>query len=756
MRWRSAWWPGHARRMLVGSRKKQTTGFQYLFGIHMGLCRGAIDELIEIRVGDKTAWTGSVTSSQTIQINAPDLFGGDKGEGGIRGSLDVMMGEPTQPINPRLAAMVNGLVSAARGVTSLFYDGLVTSNNPYPKRWSMRVRRATKGWDGDAWYPEKAVISLAGGAVRAMNPAHILYACLTDRNWGRGLDRGRIDDAAFRRAADTLWSEGFGLCLRWTRQTSVSEFMQSIMEYIGAAQYPDRRTGLITLRLVRGGYDAATLPLFTPDTGLLSIEDDDVSSADNVVNQVIVKWRDPRDNEVRQVRDNNLGSIQATGRVSTSTLELLGLPTSSLALRVARRELDAAAGGLKRLKIRLDRRGRRIDPAGVFRIQDLRRGIQDMVLRAVDIQRGPIDAGIITVSSLQDVFSLPSTSYVQEQPGTWTPPNRTPAPSPNRALKEATYRDLASLLDAPNLALLDPAAGYLTCSAQRPGGLAVNYVLATRVGTGAFGEVATGDWCPTAVLATALDRTGTAVALTAGIDLDGVAVGSWALVDDEIVRVAAIDPQTQTAVFARGCIDTVPSLHAAGARVWFAEDYAAADLTEYAVGQTVQAKVLTRTSGGQLAEALAPTDSLAMNRRQIRPYPPGRLRVNGDAYPAEAWGSGGVLTASWAHRDRLLQADQLIDSEQISIGPEPGTTYTARWYVNDVLVRTQAAIVGTSDTFIPAAGSGGKTVRVEVEAVRDGYRSWQAATHAFVYIARLLTESSDRLLTEGGDLIILE
>ncbi|MGV8664296.1 hypothetical protein ACV357_35315, partial [Pseudomonas aeruginosa] len=81
----------------------------------------------------RTAWKGWVMSNETIQIQAGELFGGDRAEGGIRGLLDVMFGVPGQPVNPRLAAMVGGLVPAFRGVSTAFFDGELCALNRYPK-----------------------------------------------------------------------------------------------------------------------------------------------------------------------------------------------------------------------------------------------------------------------------------------------------------------------------------------------------------------------------------------------------------------------------------------------------------------------------------------------------------------------------------------------------------------------------------------------------------------------------------------------
>ena len=80
----------------MGMSKSVVIGYRYYMGIHMGLGRGPVNELVEIKAGGNTAWSGSVTASQQISIDKPKLFGGDKKEGGIQGPLWVMMGEPTQ------------------------------------------------------------------------------------------------------------------------------------------------------------------------------------------------------------------------------------------------------------------------------------------------------------------------------------------------------------------------------------------------------------------------------------------------------------------------------------------------------------------------------------------------------------------------------------------------------------------------------------------------------------------------------------
>ncbi|WP_408952101.1 phage tail protein [Lysobacter sp. Hz 25] len=737
----------------MGSSKKQTVGHRYLFGLHMGLSRGPLDELVEIQVGDREAWKGSITKTGRIFINKPDLFGGDKGEGGIKGWLDVLMGEAAQAVLPALGALHGVPTPAFRNVTTQYFDGQIAANNPYPKPWKMRVRRALMGWDGAPWYPEKAVIWLASNAIRAMNPAHILVECLTNRDWGRGLDRGVLDEASYRRAADTLHAEGFGLCLRWNRQSSIADFMQVVIDHIGAAQYTDRSTGRLTLKLLRDDYLVEDLPVFDYESGLLAIEEDEGAAQDGAINQLIVTWYDPIKDEERQIRVEDLAGIQATGGVASSNTEYKGLPTAELAGRVGMRDLTIACSGLKRLKLRFDRRGGVLAPGGVFRIRDPFRGLDNLVLRVGTFDDGKLVEGAITVAAVQDVFGLPATAYLEPQPPVWLPPDRVPQPSPNRRLIEASYRDLATTLSAPALAAVPADAGVVLAAAEQATGLALNYVLTTRVGSGEYTEVGVGDWCPTAMLVDSMDATTLVVQLASGRGLDQVAAGTAAMVEDEVVRVVAIDPQAQTATLARGCADTAPAPHTAGARIWFYEDYVANDPTDYSVGEIVQAKLLTRTSSAQLDPALAPVDSIKLAQRQARPYPPGDLKLNGQRYPPSI---DGDLVVSWAHRDRRLQADQLVDHGQGSIGPEAGTAYVLRQL--DAIVGqaldSPAALTGNNYTS-PLRGA--YRVRAEIGTTRDGLASWQRATHTFDFKNGLLrTETGDELITEAGDYLLIE
>lgn len=171
----------------------------------------------------------------------------------------------------------------------------------------------------------------------------------------------------------------------------------------------------------------------------------------------------------------------------------------------------------------------------------------------------------------------------------------------------------------------------------------------------------------------------------------------------------------------------MPVAHAEGTRIWFYDDFSAAAEVEYTQGVQVQTKVLTRTGSGILDMAIAPFDTTAVQARAAKPYPPGQLRINGQAWPAAITGE---LTVSWAHRDRIIQSDELIDANAASVGTGAGQTYRLRIYSGPSLRRTYSGLTGTSKTYTTAdeTANGGPfpSLRIVLDVEQSGQYSTQA------------------------------
>lgn len=185
---------------------------------------------------------------------------------------------------------------------------------------------------------------------------------------------------------------------------------------------------------------------------------------------------------------------------------------------------------------------------------------------------------------------------------------------------------------------------------------------------------------------------------------DDRVAGMGVMIDDEIVKLVSWDDDAQTIEVQRGCADTVPVAHDDESRVWFFDPHVGSDGVKYAGSQHVAVKVrpVTSTSAPLNAQNVLPLP-LVFGFRFGRPYPPGNLLVNGGQW----WGLPKVISAidpnlvlTWAHRDRILQADQLIPHTESSIGPEPGTTYELQVLTTgDSLLNQYVGITGDTHTY---------------------------------------------------------
>src|SRR5690606_12288668 len=107
----------------------------------------------------------------------------------------------------------------------------------------------------------------------------------------------------------------------------------------------------------------------------------------------------------------------------------------------------------------------------------------------------------------------------------------------------------------------------------------------------------------------------------------------------------------------------------------------------WAAGETLAIRLLPETGRGTLAFTLAPEDSVTLDRRGIRPLPPGRVQANGRYAPDVDALIADDLVLTWTHRDRLTQTSPVIvDHTASSIGPEPGVGYAieVRWIDPDI------------------------------------------------------------------------
>ena len=802
---------------LFGS-KKLTTGYKYFMGLHMGFCRG-LDDLVEIKVGDKTAWTGTLSSSNQsdVKIDAPELFGGDKAEGGIVGVLSICKGAANQDVLPGLAMMYGkvvregyftndnaggyygqsgvwippviepGVVPAYRGVVTAFFDGLICSNSPYPKPWLFRVRRTVADWDGAVWYPEKASIWLSENQIKAMNPAHIIYEAQTNRVWGRGFSSSQLDLESFKIAADQLYAENFGICMAWRRKESLTEFIQQVVNNVGASIFLDRMTGLWKLVLIRDNYNLETLPSFNMSTGLLEVIEDNNASNDIAANQVIVTYRDPISNQDQTIAADNIAAINKYGVISENKT-YAGIPTATLAGRIASRDMKISQSGLKRFKLVFDRRAYALQPMSVFKLNMPEQGVESIIVRAVRVEHDSLTNGQITITVLQDVFGLPQQSYIKTQPNLNQPIDYTarlpkislvnPAENEFRFV-QLSYYDLCTQFETSKSVEMNTHYMGLMIKELSPQHLYFNMWTQHKywkaedknVWQIVYNDNATmGHFSLTARIVEAMPFGYEEITVALNVSLNKLAqirIGSAALINDEILKVKNIDLVTGLVTFGRGCVDSVPAHHLADSEIWFYEDSFSAGsrgykrLTEPLIPGVDDINVIAQTftkydhtpkilidlglqdkkwkasdDPGEVEGLLLGTISAKMYSRAYAPYPPSYVLYNG-LVPNSTYMQKTLEKMSWRGRNKFSQGADLFEQAQQSVDFEQGAIVQLRlkiYLYNDVVYRTKTfgtqLSVNVLEEFILIEDAYKVETRLWVTAAIDSFSS-QVATFEF-------------------------
>ncbi|MCR6497103.1 phage tail protein [Thermomonas sp. S9] len=734
-----------------GKSKKQTVGYRYRMGLHLVLCQGPVDAVQEIQVGDRTAWGDASRAPLPsghglgrIRIDAPRLFGGDEREGGVVGDVDVMGGAPTQGRNDYLMGRLGAAIPAFRGVLSLVARKiLLATNNPYLKPWAVRVRRFTAGWHDTGWGLTEAEVRAwdadTGAFVTVgMNPAHILVQCLTDPHWGMGYPLSAIGNG-FGQAASVLASEQFGLNLIWTRQQPIESFIAQVLDHIGGILYVDPERGTFELKLLRDDYWIDDLPLLGPDE-IVRMERFERAQWGELPNEITVVYTDWATGGEATVSVQNLAAIQLQGGVINQRRDYPGVNFGPLAARLALRDLRTLGSPLARMTFTIAPSAleRPPLPGDVFLLHWPRLGIERMVVRVTGIDTGALGAIEWRIEAVEDVFGMTDTVLSPPPPPIEEPP-LAPLPPALVLAVEVPYWELARNLSRADLAQITDTDTYVGALAAAGGQGQLNWRLATGPGSASLEAVATEDYAPLLRLEAALpasEADALTVPVTALASPERLSIGDYAYLVDaagqirEAVAILAFDATAGTVDLARGVLDTTPQMHPAGTRLVGVGEWLAAETAERAPGESVFVAAIPRTTGAEGDAVLAANGApLVLAGRQARPYPPGRVRLNGQQEPAVI---AGDLILTWAHRDRTQQTAYLVRQDEGDIGPEPGTSYTVRLRDrNGTLVRTQSGLTGNTWTWDVAsaavdAGAEGDLITIEIEAEREGLVSWQA------------------------------
>ena len=551
------------------------------------------------------------------------------------------------------------------------------------------------------------------------NPALCLYECLTDTEWGLGVPHGRIDDAAFISAAQTLATEGHGYSRMVQEQTSVDDLMAEIEAEIDGLVYLDS-TGRWTIRLIRDDYAKDDLVVID-DSNILGIQDLERKTYEDPTNSVTVSYSDRgRDYENNDVTAFDQASLQESGLEERNSRQTLaGVTNEALAVSIANRMVRQLSTPQATMRLTVDRSLWHLEPGQPVLVRTAQLGLDEMVMRVTKLNLGRPGSDSLALTLTEDVFSSPSQESLIPATGS----------------VNGDFGDAISALDADQQVAIEAprrlvdlsGATYNTAHRVAVAGGQISQMTSLRVDVdGGIDRTVLFVSYP-AKLAKGLGReTGTAtpsIALVADDapsvaamfkpSPDAEALDNLILVGDELMLVSSAHLSGDEVVLStvyRGVLDTAQTTHAAGTPVFVLKPTSSILAEQFSVGDSPVIDLRPRFGAATVSAGDAIDMTLTVGDRYNKPYPPSRILVNGEPWAEAAAFSDldettgltvGLIRRSWRCTSFLDALD--TDAEDLDSGylAADSTSHTVRVYVIDPVTNERAAnnaLLWTGDT----------------------------------------------------------
>lgn len=528
---------------------------------------------------------------------------------------------------------------------------------------------------------EDQITNILSGAFNLftdLNPAHILRDVLISPTSDGSGDTSEIG-STFATVAQTLFDEGLGLSFFWQNPSDKESFKANVERHISGVCYRDN-TGVWQIKLIRPDYTVGSLVTYD-DSKIVEWLDYEKPQQAELPNSITVVYTRRDNGEEASVTLHNVAAIQSVGRVINEKLTFEGVTRPSLANKIAQRELIAKTQPLAKGSFRAAYLDTTLNLGSAFIVNEPRMGINNVVCRITEIEEGdPTDNSVI-IRFVEDVFAFDTAN---DSFGSGEDPvvvvDDSALPSNIVLFEEVQYYDQVlqrGQTEINDALTTDPGLGNWQIGGDRPNNRHINAEV-VRYDYPNWINVSTTSLMPVWVLSAEMGRAADVTTFTAPeTTREGeVAVGARIQIDDEIMRVDSVSISSGVATFTvgRGCLDTVPRVHAAGSYAMLYEGYTTSDGVDYTDGESIKTRFLPRTSTDTLLLGLASDNDLTMASRAFRPLPVGQLQVDGSYEPSGV--VSGLVSVTWAHRSRLLQTTTSIDDHTAGdIGPEAGVSY---------------------------------------------------------------------------------
>jgi len=566
-----------------------------------------------------------------------------------------------------------------------------------------------------------------------INPIHKIREILTD-DTAMNKPEFDVNDVNFMKAADRIWDEGLGISWSITEKSCI-DAINELCSHIEAGIRVNRQTGLYEMVLFRDDWFEESEIHSLAENKIKSMQIDPINVED-VKNYLNVSHYDRENIKDASFSIAENASIKnAGGFANAEAADFPYFMNQRNAAIVAQWKLKQFTTpcwkGTFTTGLYEARKWNRYD---IVKLNWSRKGIANLPVRIMSINLGDGVDNTVSIEFVEVVpFSdeLTSTVVIDDKIDTVPLP---PQPAVFKAFELSYFEAVQSQgqRTVDDELALNSDMGYVAAVAQRPQNNSLNAQLHTDAGAG-YENSAVIHYCETALIDQDIDRLATSFILKSVGDMDSVRVGSQIFINDEIMVYQAYDDLTKVLTVKRGALDTMPLNHVANSILYFADDFVSADPTEYMNGEIVDVKAVTTTPSGVLNLDDVDAQSVEIQSRAIRPYPPANVQINGEYFPAEIETD---LVLTWVDRNRQQQTGgSILGWYESGVTLEADVTYQLILIERDqdlIELRTQNLSLGTLNTYTfatSAMDANTRTIEIILKSLRNGYECIQPFSH---------------------------
>ena len=587
-----------------------------------------------------------------------------------------------------------------------------------------------------------------------INPIHKIREILTD-DTAMNKPQSSVNDDNFTAAADRIFDEGLGIS--WAiQEKTCKEAIDELLYHIEAGIRVNRQTGKYEVVLFRDDLiDFDNLLSF----GKHNIKDfsPEVANADELVNVLNVSYYDRINIKDSAFNVYENGNVRTTNQEITQDVKFPYFMNLRNSEKVANWKLKQLSTPTWKGSFTTGiYEARKLNRYDVIKLTWSDLDIVDLPVRVMKISLGD---GVDNTVSIDFVEVIPYSnldygSIKIDPPATGQP--QEPLPNIGIAFEMPYYEAVQNFgqtqvdLELSN----NKHLGYLLASAKKPQSNSINAILYTSSGA-EFKQQNILNYAPNLLLDQDIGLLDTVFAVNEIDAITDASVGSCIVVDSEIMIYESYDADTKMITVKRGALDTHPKSHLADAMAFFYDAYSSYDLTQYVEGETVEARIVTRTPSAKLSLSDTQLLSFNMDSRAYRPYPPKNIKINDEYYIEKTIISSDVVV-TWSDRNRVQETGgSLLGWTDGSVTKETGVTYSIELSEAGSVLHSASGIDATTYTIPKESLHVNKMHKLKLWSVRDSFDSYQIFEHDFLVDAEevILTATAYKDKVTGETLI---